>query len=247
MTDDIVQAHDHRNSSPAGGVGRRALFNYSVLDNQTAALARETAERIRRHEKATVEIGTALLHLKKSLGHGNFLKWIGYEFGWSARTAQRYMMVAEAFAGKYDIVSDLPSPIVYKLAAPSTPAPLRQQIVERIEGGELFTHAQINSLISNGQARHSEPRQAEAAEQAYAEPAVAVRERKAPKKPKIKPTPRRVTHGQPVVGLEGARRFYLDCCAAPGVNLDTELEIIVEALKELAGKRTMARQTEVAS
>jgi hypothetical protein len=53
-------------------------------------------------------------------------------------------------------------------------------------------------------------------------------------------------NSSPVVGLDGARRFYLDCCAAPEVDLDAELEIIVEALKELAGKRLMARQTEVA-
>jgi hypothetical protein len=52
--------------------------------------------------------------------------------------------------------------------------------------------------------------------------------------------------GKPVLGLEASRRHYLDSCATdPNVNLDVELEIIVEALKELAGKRTMARQTEV--
>jgi hypothetical protein len=48
--------------------------------------------------------------------------------------------------------------------------------------------------------------------------------------------------GKPVLGLEAARRHYLDQCADPGVDLDAELTIIVEALKEIAGRRLTARQ-----
>ena len=40
-------------------------------------------------------IGQQLLQKKKSLKYGQFLKWIMDEFGWSARTAQRFMRAAK--------------------------------------------------------------------------------------------------------------------------------------------------------
>jgi hypothetical protein len=46
--------------------------------------------------------------------------------------------------------------------------------------------------------------------------------------------------GKPVVGLEAARRHYLDLCADPDVDLDAEQDIIIiDALREIAGKRAM--------
>jgi hypothetical protein len=60
-------------------------------------------------------------------------------------------------------------------------------------------------------------------------------------KPKLKPTwnakPKLETH----VGIDAARKFYLDRCADPGVDLDAEMETILDALREIAGKRAMAR------
>jgi hypothetical protein len=40
-------------------------------------------------------------------------------------------------------------------------------------------------------------------------------------------------------GLEAARRHYLDRCAEPGVDLDAEREMVVDALHEIAGKRRL--------
>jgi hypothetical protein len=37
--------------------------------------------------------------------------------------------------------------------------------------------------------------------------------------------------------LEGARRFYLERAAAPGVDLDQELRLIVDGLQRIAGER----------
>jgi hypothetical protein len=42
--------------------------------------------------------------------------------------------------------------------------------------------------------------------------------------------------GKPVVGLEAARRHYLDKCAEPDVDLDAEQKTIMDALREIAGK-----------
>jgi hypothetical protein len=43
------------------------------------------------------------------------------------------------------------------------------------------------------------------------------------------------------VGIHAARSFYLDRCGEPDVDLDHERELILEAFRELAGKRAMAR------
>jgi hypothetical protein len=44
------------------------------------------------------------------------------------------------------------------------------------------------------------------------------------------------------VGIEAARRYYLECCAAPDVDLDAERAAILNAFQEIAGKSLMAGQ-----
>ena len=53
--------------------------------------------------------------------------------------------------------------------------------------------------------------------------------------PKLKLKPRLETH----TGIDAARRYYLDCCVDPAVDLDAEQEIIIDGLREIAGKRAM--------
>ena len=45
--------------------------------------------------------------------------------------------------------------------------------------------------------------------------------------------------GKPVVGIDAVRQCYLDRCAEPDVDLDAEQEIIIDGLREIAGKRAM--------
>ena len=45
--------------------------------------------------------------------------------------------------------------------------------------------------------------------------------------------------GKPVVGIDAARRHYLDRCAEPDVDLDAEQEIIVDALRAIDSKRAL--------
>ena len=45
--------------------------------------------------------------------------------------------------------------------------------------------------------------------------------------------------GKPVVGIDAARRHYLDLCADPGVDLEAEQEIIVDALRAIDSKRAL--------
>lgn len=57
--------------------------------------------------------------------------------------------------------------------------------------------------------------------------------------PRLKTKPKLTTH----VGIDAARRYYLEQCEDPDVDLDAEQEIIIDGLREIAGKRAMARQS----
>lgn len=54
-------------------------------------------ERVKKTVEDIIEIGTDLLAVKETLEHGHFGPWLKAEFGWSERTAQNFMSVAERF------------------------------------------------------------------------------------------------------------------------------------------------------
>jgi hypothetical protein len=83
-----------------------------------------------------IEIGQDLITVKKALSHGCFLSWISTEFSMSDQTARRFMHVAEAFGDKINTVLDLSPTVLYELAAPSTPATIRAEAIERAAQGE---------------------------------------------------------------------------------------------------------------
>ena len=58
--------------------------------------------------------------------------------------------------------------------------------------------------------------------------------------PKLKLKPKLETH----TGIDAARRYYLDLCVDPAVDLDAEQEIIIDGLREIAGKRAMQAQAD---
>ena len=73
------------------------------------------------------------------------------------------------------------------------------------------------------------------AERAYA--AAQGRTPAPPKPTKLKPTLEK--H----LGLDAARRFYIDkIWSEPDIDLDAEQKIIIDALREIAGKRAMQSQ-----
>jgi Protein of unknown function (DUF3102) len=91
-----------------------------------------------------IETSQRLAEAKVLAGHGGWLPWLEREFGWDERTAQRYMS-AYQLSLKYDTVSDLDLPMrgLYLLARPSTPEPVRQEVIQRTEAGEHFIHAEV--------------------------------------------------------------------------------------------------------
>jgi hypothetical protein len=120
-------------------------FNYDLLEAKVAEKVRTSADRIRERVKKTVEdiidVGNELLAVKEALEHGQFGPWLKAEFGWSERTAQNFMSVAERF--KSAKIADLPiqPSAAYFLSAPSVPDEARQVAVEKAEAGESVTVA----------------------------------------------------------------------------------------------------------
>src|SRR3954451_21112221 len=109
-------------------------FDYSALPADVAKEARAAVERYRRSVKVHVlETGRDLLTMKDRLGHGHFGRWLEAEFRMNERSAQRYMNVAAEFGDKSDIVSVLPPTTLYQLTASSTPAPAREEVVNRLK------------------------------------------------------------------------------------------------------------------
>lgn len=101
----------------------------------------------RRASEAIIEAGEHLLAVKGLLAHGQWLDWLGVEFGMSDRTAQRMMSVAEQFSGKSDTVSNLSTTVLYLLAADSTPEPARAAVIDRAASGETVTVAAAKAAI----------------------------------------------------------------------------------------------------
>ncbi|HEY7157091.1 MAG TPA: DUF3102 domain-containing protein [Gemmataceae bacterium] len=127
-------------------------FNYDLLETKLADKVRSAADRIRERVKKTVEdiieVGNDLLAVKEALPHGQFLPWLKAEFGWSERSAQNFMSVAEQF--KSAKIADLPiqPSAAYLLAAPSVPDEAREKAVEKAEAGEEITFAAAREIVA---------------------------------------------------------------------------------------------------
>lgn len=127
-----------------------AGFDYGALAPEKAAAARASAERIRGRmqlaAESIIEVGRELIDQKKALGHGNFLPWIEAEFGMSDETARKWMLAASELGGKFQPGWNLPITALYALAAPSTPEPVREEVLERAAKGEKVTAKEIEAL-----------------------------------------------------------------------------------------------------
>jgi hypothetical protein len=138
-------------------------FNYDQLETKLADNVRNAADRIRERIKKTVEdiieVGNDLLAVKEALPHGQFLPWLKAEFGWSERSAQNFMGVAEKF--KSAKIADLPTQpsAAYLLAAPSLPDEAREKAVEKAEAGEEITFAAAREIVAEAKKKKRPRRQ----------------------------------------------------------------------------------------
>lgn len=102
----------------------------------------------RRMTSSVMAIGGALITAKGLLAHGQFEDWCRVEFGMSERTAQNMMNVARTFEGKSAKISLLSDSTLYLLAAPSTPEPVREAVIEQAEStGRSPSVAEVKATI----------------------------------------------------------------------------------------------------
>lgn len=129
-------------------------FDYAGVPTENVAEINKLVSRIRaahkRHLEAVYEIGADLLRAKELLGHGNFLPWLQAEFRWSERTANNYMSIARFFQGKTANFADLGVGTAAALAARSTPAEIRNELLARAEAGESISREEVRERLALG-------------------------------------------------------------------------------------------------
>jgi hypothetical protein len=127
-------------------------FDYTSLRPEVSANIRTIANKIRSLVKAQVDhildIGGKLATVKATLGHGHFGPWLKAEFGWSERTAQRYIQAAEWAEGKSDTVSYLEPSVLYLLSAPSTSQKIQTEMLDRLETGVPLSTGDIRAACA---------------------------------------------------------------------------------------------------
>jgi len=132
---------------------RSAMSNIDCTGLSSAQVATidKAAATIRQHDRSAREailaIGKELLIVKDLLGHGRFGEWLKAEFDWSEKTAQNYMSVARAFASAPAAAAQFPANVAYKIAAKSTPAPVRAAIIAEAASGKAPAPAEVVKRI----------------------------------------------------------------------------------------------------
>jgi hypothetical protein len=105
------------------------------------SLGKQTVENV-------ISIGEHLTECRRIVGHG-FRAWLKREFNWTYKTADNFMNVHKLVGSRCENFSHLSLPVssLYLLAAPSTPAKAREEIITRAEKGEKLKVADIKSTI----------------------------------------------------------------------------------------------------
>ena len=126
-------------------------FDYSSVSADDRQALEQAAERIRTRaghmQRAAIIIGREILAVKDRLPHGGLGPWIEAELGITPRTAQSYMNVVRRLDALpeaiRETVSLLPLTTLHKLAAPSTPPVVIEEIAQAAEQGALPEPAAI--------------------------------------------------------------------------------------------------------
>jgi hypothetical protein len=106
----------------------------------------------RKMQAAVLDVGRDLLAIKSEVEYGQFVAWVERECRMNIRSAQR-AMAAAALVEKNDKLSYLPHAALVQLAAPSTPAPVVQDIMDRIAAGARPRGSDIVAQIADAKER----------------------------------------------------------------------------------------------
>jgi hypothetical protein len=130
-------------------------FDYASLDAGVVCQVQIAAQRIRQMVKRTLEdliaVGNNLLAVREALPYGQFGPWLRAEFGWTERTARNFMIVAQRFGPKAEILSELSiePTAAYLLAAPSAPQEASVAALERAQRGERITASVAREILNS--------------------------------------------------------------------------------------------------
>lgn len=126
-------------------------FDYTTLNETVLTQLKAALATIRRNSRSTVKstmaIGMALLDAKGHLEHGQFKAWVIAQCGFSIRTAERYMRVAEFLEDKYDTVSHLQLSTIYRLSAKNISASIVAQILATQSSEGPLSDNQVDALL----------------------------------------------------------------------------------------------------
>lgn len=130
----------------------QSAFDYGSLERSDAEFLREKTGEIRELARTTiagiVRLGGFLAEVRDRLLYGQFEAWLTAEFNWSRRTAYNLINVHEAFGRANFAQLTIDVSALYLLAAPSTPEPVRQSVIERAQNGERISHAAAKEAIA---------------------------------------------------------------------------------------------------
>ena len=153
-------------------IEKTEAFDYGELEPEIRDLVKNRAESIRGIAKQTamniVSIGGMLAGVKEKLKHGQWLPWLKHEFSWSRQTADNFIRVYEQ--SKLLNFSNLEIDVsaLYLITSPSTPEPVRREVIERAKAGEPMTNKKAVEILSTFHKKHESPPPALAAQIAAA-------------------------------------------------------------------------------
>ena len=126
-------------------------FDYSALSPDKTDTLRQRVASIRSMERSLIsgiaDIGNHLLAAKCLLDHGAFSRWAAGELSMTVRSAERFMRAATFLHGKRDMVSHLPTTVIYALSAPSAPASVVSEVVAAAEAGTMLAPKVIKNKL----------------------------------------------------------------------------------------------------
>lgn len=133
-------------------VANNTIFDYSILDNETAVFLNEKEKAIKTIviESAT-EIGRHLKEAQEKLslkGYGCFMNWVEAEFKFSHKTAirliDRYNFAMDKLSNtnEFEVFEQLPTSLSYEISKPSAP----KELVEATLNGDISSHKQYKDL-----------------------------------------------------------------------------------------------------
>lgn len=127
-------------------------FDYDALPAEARVVVRqktgEIQDRMGRAAQSILEIGERLTVVKEHLAHGQFARWLDGEFEWSEDTAQRMMRAAEFVKNRNLRDLKIAPSALYMLAAPSTPEPVREEVIKAARAGRKITHAEVKQATT---------------------------------------------------------------------------------------------------